>query len=659
MVYLKVSRMRSTAFVLVLSVLIVLSAPALLAQVQIASLLTPPNGATNVNPMAPVQFTWTAVSDEQCYYLYVGTTQGSDNVVNSRSTQATSFSAYVTSPNTQFWVRLWTEVNGSWYYHDTIFTTGAGMARLITPVNGASNIDPSLPVQFTWTSVPGEQTYYLYVGTAQGAKNIVNSGQTQQTSWSASLSPLTVYYVRLWTEIGGVWYYNDTTFTTNTGIARLTTPPNGATNLDPTLPVHFTWTSVPTEQCYYLYVGSAPGLHDVVNSGETQQTSWTANLNANTTYYVTLWTEINGSWYNSPSSFSTGTGIARLQSPQNGATGVSQFQLFNWNTVVNATYYILLVSPTGFNTWDLYTADLAPTVSSRYVWGLEPNTYYYVTLCTQTSAGQTCSDSTFTTGPANGLPNQQQFYSQVQSLTSQVRLMTEGMSNQATPGTPLYQDSLDNMRNPNDITCGIYAITLLDQMTPNQILARRRDLSLDGMETHVITEYWDPFNEKWEVADPTFGLVYFDPQRDLGQGAEDINSLLLAGSYGDIDPLWVTENGSAYMTNYYMDPMTLYTNIYPVGAIKQTQLERNYVPNSPLPFLNISSLSAQGTSGIYVFEFANQTDQITINNAGTIITVAPGNLEGWAAGVYLSRSWFITSQVPQGMNIYTFKRVMF
>jgi hypothetical protein len=237
--------------------------------------------------------------------------------------------------------------------------------------------------------------------------------------------------------------------------------------------------------------------------------------------------------------------------------------------------------------------------------------------------------------------------------------MTQGMTNQATPGTPLYQESLDLMQNPNGVTCGTYTLTLLDQFTPNQILGRLRKMTVDGMDGHVGAEYWDPFNNKWQVADATFGVDYFDSQNQIGQGAEDINNLLLAGNLSDIDFLWVTNNGSQYMSRYYLDPITMYNNVYPFGNLNTTQLLHNYVPNSPLPFLNASSLGAQGTRGTYVFQFAQQSDQITINNAGTPVTVSPGNTEGWAVAITLSTGWSITSQVPPGMNMYTFKRIMF
>jgi hypothetical protein len=356
---------------------------------------------------------------------------------------------------------------------------------------------------------------------------------------------------------------------------------------------------------------------------------------------------------------STEPGIAELKTPSEGATGVSQFEEFTWNRVPDALAYLLIISPTSFGAWDMYNESFVPSVSRRYVWGLLPNTYYYAKLCTQKSSGWGCSTSNFITGSADPPPDRQTFYQMVQGLTSQVRLMTQGMTNYATVGTPLYQEMIDHGQNPNLVNCTYYAYMLLDLLTANKLLGRYRTISLDGLEVHAITEYWDPFNEKWEVADPTFGLVYFDPNSQMGQGAEDVGTLLRAGNLSAITPLFVTDNGSAFMTNYYMDPITLFNNPYPFGSNETVALFYNYVPNSPLPFLSPSSLGVEGTWGIYVFQFANQTDSITINNAGELVTLTPQNSEGWVGTLILLNGWFVTSPVPPGMNMYTFKRVMF
>ena len=624
-----------------------------------AYLLSPTNGASGIDPHLQT-FTWTAIPNSIWYQLYIGTTPGGNDVYNSWGVTVTSLTLQLNlNPNQTYYARLFTDTaaNG-WTHTDSTFITGIGIAHLITPQNG-SQVLGYPAVQFSWNSVQGATTYVLWVGTSPGTNNILYRNTTA-TSVSAPIPPGQTYYARMWTEIGGTWQYQDTTFST-LPVAYMLSPANGASGLDPTQPITFSWTSVPQAIWYQIYIGSSPGADDIYNSWGVTTTTLTVNLNwqSNYTYYVRLFTDVGGQWRYSDSTFTTGNGIARLQTPANGATGVSQFQQFTWNATPGALSYALIVSPTGFGVWDMFGIDLAPSVTSRYVWGLLPNTLYYVNLCSNLPSGWRCSSSTFATGPAGPLPNRQAFYAAVQNFTSQVRLMTQGMTNRATPGTPLYQESLDLMQNPNEVTCGTYTITLLDQMTPSQILGRLRNMTVDGMDGHVIAEYWDPFNNQWQVADSTFGVVYFNPETEVGQGAEAINSLLLAGELSDIDFLWVTNNGSQYMTNYYLDPVTMYNNVYPFGDLNETQLLYDYVPHSPLPFLNMSSLGAQGTRGTYVFQFAQQTDQLTVNNAGTLVTIQPGNTEGWAVGITLSNGWYVTSQVPPGMNMYTFKRILF
>src|SRR2546426_10587968 len=124
------------------------------------------------------------------------------------------------SANTQYYVRLWTEISGIWKYVDSTFRTGTGIARLIQPQDNAVDVDPHLP--FSWTAVADAQAYYLYVGSSMGAKDVYDSGHTLNTNGKVpGLRTGQKYYVRLWTEKASVWSYVDSTFYTGTGIARL------------------------------------------------------------------------------------------------------------------------------------------------------------------------------------------------------------------------------------------------------------------------------------------------------------------------------------------------------------------------------------------------------------------------------------------------------
>jgi hypothetical protein len=109
------------------------------------------------------------------------------------------------------YARLWTRVAGAWRYTDSSFGARPLVATLIYPLNGDAGVDLSTPLQ--WTAIPNAQAYYLYVGSTPGAKDLVNTGEMAATSYRLSSLPHgQPLYARLWTKVGGVWRYSDTTF---------------------------------------------------------------------------------------------------------------------------------------------------------------------------------------------------------------------------------------------------------------------------------------------------------------------------------------------------------------------------------------------------------------------------------------------------------------
>src|SRR5204862_8268068 len=138
-------------------------------------------------------------------------------------------------------------------------------ALFITPVNGATGVDASQPIQ--WTAITNAQAYYLYIGTSRGATDLVNSGELQGTSYQAYGLPAgQLLYARLWTKKASVWRYTDITFTVTAGgavnKATVIMPADGATGVNPTGTIQ--WTAVPNAERYYVYVGSTPGGNDLI-----------------------------------------------------------------------------------------------------------------------------------------------------------------------------------------------------------------------------------------------------------------------------------------------------------------------------------------------------------------------------------------------------------
>ncbi len=73
----------------------------------------------------------------------------------------------------------------------------------------APTINQSLPstVTFTWTATPNAQKYYLYVGTASGAKDVIDTGELTARSYTRAGLPTDVtLYARIWTLMpSGAW----------------------------------------------------------------------------------------------------------------------------------------------------------------------------------------------------------------------------------------------------------------------------------------------------------------------------------------------------------------------------------------------------------------------------------------------------------------------
>ncbi len=358
-------------------------------------LLSPAPGSTGLQPYTPLQLAWSAISDAQAYTVYVGTSAGASDVFSTGETLATSASITLW-PGRVYYIRVWTEKSGEWYAADAAVQTLAGNAQILSPANGAGNVDPSLPVAISWASVPDAVSYFLYVGTSLGANDVYSSGETQATSLSVPLQPNTSYYLRIWTRKASGWYSTDSTLQTGTGIARLTAPANNAVNVDPNSPISFTWSPVLDALSYSLWIGTSAGANDAYTAGGTLSTGAVVTLNPSTTYYVRVWTQKAQGWYYSDSTFQTGLGISRLVLPANNATGLDPYQVqFSWSSITGALSYSLYVGSTPGGK-DVYASGEVTTTTLSIT--LLPNTSYYARIWTKTESGWNYSDSAFQTG---------------------------------------------------------------------------------------------------------------------------------------------------------------------------------------------------------------------------------------------------------------------
>ena len=370
--------------------------PTVEGQVLTATLTAPSDGATNVSPVQTMQ--WTSVPGAQAYVVWVGTTVGAKDAVNSPEILQTSYQPANLLPSGQtLYARMWTKVGDVWRSVDSTFTTGSVTATLTSPANGATNVSPLQPIQ--WTSVTNAQAYVLWVGTTAGAMNVVNTPEILQTSYQpVSVPPASqTLYARMWTKVGGVWRYTDSTFTAASLTASLTAPSNGQTNVNPLAAIQ--WTSVADAQAYVLWVGTTLGAHDSVNTPEVLPTSFQpASLPANQTLYARIWVRVGGVWRFTDSTFTAASLAPTLTAPVNGATNVAARPVFQWSSVLNADAYVIWVGTTAGTNNVINTNEQTQT-SYQPSTNLPINQVLYARVWARVGSWRS-SDITFTTQTA-------------------------------------------------------------------------------------------------------------------------------------------------------------------------------------------------------------------------------------------------------------------
>ena len=463
------------------------------------------------------------------------------------------------------------------------------------------------------------------------------------------------YYVRLFTYIPGASSYSDSSFTTGTGTGVLRYPADGATGLDGRHML-FTWSSDPTASSYYLYVGTTPGAKDVVDSGETTANYWVSlsdPFQPNTTYYATLWVKRKGQWAGTATTLTTGAPSGELLYPAAGATSVDPTQgNFSWSPVTFANnYYLIIGSAVGQNDV-LDTGQITGT--NLMVGNLLGGQTYYVRFYSRLAGQWSYLDSTFQTGPVPMPASPAALYSQVIGLISQVRAMADPHTNIPVPGSLL--ESKTFARGYTQAFCTDYANTLLQLLENNQIAARTRTIVFDPLDTHVIDEFYDPFQSKWVIADPTFGAMYFDSSTMTGNSVEEISSLVINSNWSSIPLNWVTSYGESIWDQYYLDPILLFLNPLSVSPVTVPVP----VPNDPSLLVSPETISQTGgAAGTYIFRFAQPTDVVTISNPGHsqfTLGVTPPTRE-WGLTQVLSTDWSAIS-APAGLQVYSPPRLL-
>jgi hypothetical protein len=245
---------------------------------------------------------------------------------------------------------------------------------------------------FYWNAYPGATAYYLDLGSAQGGNTYLDSGSLSSSTLSYTVTDMPTNGSAVWARwyyfYGGTWLYNDYSYTASTAvtaypsgdsIATMTTPANNATLTGANQT--FTWTAGIGPTLYNLDIGSTVGGNNYYSHQTTSLSAAVTGLPTNgSTIYVTLASQIAGSWYSNAYTYTAeSSALAVMQSPTPSTMLSGSSVAFTWSTGSGVTQYWLDVgSSAGGNQ---YYSQSESTNTTATVSGLPVNgSTVYVTL---------------------------------------------------------------------------------------------------------------------------------------------------------------------------------------------------------------------------------------------------------------------------------------
>ena len=326
-----------------------------------------------------VTFSWSSFGTPVNYwYLFVGkTVGGSDYGVVSQSDGKTTGSATVSAlpaDGSTVYVRLYYSFPGyGSQYKDYTYTAGAPPQPSITSPTPGSVLNGA-DVNFIWTADGMPVTnWQLWVGTAAGASDILNSGDfpAMVTSSGAATLPMdgSTAYVRLRWLLGTTWSYKDYTYTTRIAKPAMTTPTAGSVLAGEA--VTFAWTAdgVPVTN-WQLLVGKAVGASDIFNSGDLTpaivNTEVTKLPKDGSTVYVRLRYLYRGVWSSLDYTYTAYMGNPGITAPAAGSTLPGATATFAWTADgLPITRWQLLVGTTAGAADILTSGDLVASTISK------------------------------------------------------------------------------------------------------------------------------------------------------------------------------------------------------------------------------------------------------------------------------------------------------
>jgi hypothetical protein len=318
-----------------------------------AAMLTPAPGSTLTG--STVTFSWSAGTGADAYWLDVGTVPGVGDYFGKDMGQSTSQSVTALPTNgAVVHVRLWTMLAGDWQHTDYSYVASGAATRgaISSPAPGMALAGGT--ATFTWTPGAGVSAFWLDVGPSPGVGAYFGARVGLATAQTVSGLPTNgaAIYVRLWSQIGGTWEYNDYSYT---GVAAAATkavmssPAPGSTLTGSS--VTFGWTAGSGVSAYWLDInascaGCGGGIFGM-NIGLATTQGVTGLPTNGSTLYVRLWSQIGGGWQHNDYTYTAAIATATkgvISSPTPGTALGSSSVTFSWTVGLGVSAYWLDVN---------------------------------------------------------------------------------------------------------------------------------------------------------------------------------------------------------------------------------------------------------------------------------------------------------------------------
>ncbi|MCB4806993.1 BspA family leucine-rich repeat surface protein [Tamlana sp. 62-3] len=297
--------------------------------------------------------------------------------------------------------------------------------QLTSPLSGATDVPVNTNI--TWEHALYAEGYYLTVGTSPGGNDILdNEAVVNETfyEFTTNFNTGDVIYITIipYNYVGNaVGPCTEESFTISNNAASvpecttLIEPINGATDVEVT--TDLIWNAISNADGYKLSVGTTSGGTDLVNNedvGNVTEYDFTTDLPEDTDIFVTItpYNEEGDATSCTEESFRTKfipipPACTTLSNPLNVATNISTTTDLTWNTIADATGYLISVGTTSGGVEIVNSIDVGNVTSYTFSEELQENRIYYVRITPYNNVGDAsgCSEESFTTAAAPTAPS--------------------------------------------------------------------------------------------------------------------------------------------------------------------------------------------------------------------------------------------------------------